>query len=259
MSDVLNHLVTGPVDAPVLVLGASLGTDLHMWDPQIEELGLRWRVVALDTRGHGGSHLPTAGATTVDVLADDVLALLDHLGVDTFSYCGISLGGAVGQLLAARVPERLRALVLCCTSARFVEGAEAWHDRAARVRREGMAWLVEPSRERWFSAGFARREPDETGRVLRMLLDTDPEGYAGCCDALAAFDGRPLLPRITAPTLVVAGELDEPTPVAMAEELVAGIEDAELVVVPGAAHLVSVERPDVVNAAVTDHLERSLR
>lgn len=256
----LHHVVTGPPDAAAVVLGSSLGTDLHMWDPQVETLGNRWKVVAFDTRGHGGS---ASGAragepVTVDDLADDVLALVDGLGLDMFAYCGLSLGGAIGQVLAARVPDRVRALVLCCTSARFCDGADAWRERAARVRTEGMAWLVEPSRERWFTPGFSERDPAEADRLLAMLARTPPQGYAACCDALAVFDGRPLLPQITAPTLVVAGEHDPATPVAMAVELAAGIKDADLLVVPGAPHLASVERPGEVTAAIAAHLERSL-
>lgn len=256
----LHHVVTGPADAPAVLLGSSLGTDLHMWDPQVDVLSRRWKIVAFDTRGHGGSPSgPGAGEpTSVDDLADDVLALADRLGLDTFAYCGLSLGGAIGQVLAARVPDRVRALVLCCTSARFCEGAGAWHERAARVRAEGMSWLVEPSRERWFTPGFSERQPTEADRLLSMLARTPSEGYAACCDALAAFDGRPLLSQITAPTLVVAGEHDPSTPVAMAEELAAGIKDADLLVVPHAAHLASAERPDEVTAAIAVHLERSL-
>ena len=257
MSVELHHLDTGPVDAPVVVLGSSLGTDLHMWDPQVQALRRRWRVVAFDARGHGGSPR-SDDTTTVDGLADDVLALLDGLGVDGFAYCGLSLGGAIGQILAAKVPERVRALVLCCTSARFCEGAEAWRERAARVRSEGMDWLVEASRERWFAPGFGEREPAEANRLLSMLPATSPGGYAACCDALAAFDGRPLLAQITAPTLVIAGEDDPATPVAMAEEIASGIKDAELLVVHGAAHLASAERPDEVTEAIAAHLERNL-
>ena len=257
MSVALHHVLAGPEDAPVVVLGSSLGTDLHMWDAQIQSLSTRWRVLAFDTRGHGRS--PDAeGPTTVDLLTDDVLALLDRLGIGAFAYCGLSLGGAIGQVLAARVPDRVRALVLCCTSARFCDAAEAWHERAARVRSEGMAWLVEASRERWFTAGFTERAPGEASRLLSMLTATSAEGYAVCCDALAAFDGRPLLPRVTAPTLVVAGEHDPATPVEMAEELASSIKHADLVVVPGAAHLASAERPDEVTAAIAAHLERNL-
>ncbi|HLN77542.1 MAG TPA: 3-oxoadipate enol-lactonase [Nocardioidaceae bacterium] len=257
MSVALHHVVTGIEDAPVVVLGSSLGTDLHMWDPQTRALSRRWRVVAFDARGHGGSPC-SDGPTTLDALAEDVLALLDHLGVGSFAYCGLSLGGAIGQVLAARVPDRVRALVLCCTSARFCEGAEAWRERAARVRSEGMDWLVAPSRERWFAPGFSERQPAEADRLLSMLPATSPQGYAACCDALAAFDGRPLLPQITAPTLVVAGVDDPATPVEMAEELASGIKDAELLVVPGASHLASAERPDEVTEAIAAHLDRNL-
>ncbi len=254
----LNHQIRGPERAPAVFLGASLGTTLDMWEPQINALGERWRVIAFDTRGHGGS--PGAdGSTSVEDLADDVLALADSLNIETFGYCGLSLGGAIGQVLAACHAERVRALVLCCTSARFGEGADAWRERAAQVRAEGTGFLVEQSVGRWFTDGFPAREPDTTKRLLDMVAGTSPAGYAACCDALSRFDGRPLLSQIVAPTLVMAGADDPATPVAMSEELASGIKDAELSVVPHASHLASVEQPTAVTDAIAKHLERHLR
>lgn len=258
MTVALHHESRGPAGAPAVLFGASLGTTSHMWDPQVDALSGRWRTIAFDTRGHGGSPLGDGPATVPD-LAGDVLALADSLGIDAFGYCGLSLGGAIGQVLAARHPDRVRALVLCCTSARFADGADAWRERATRVRAEGMEWLVEPSTGRWFTAGFPARQPGVVEGALAMLRETPPEGYAVGCEALAGFDGRPLLGDISAPTLVVAGAEDPATPVGMSEELAAGIKDAELTVVPRAAHLAGVERPDVVTDAIARHLERHLR
>jgi 3-oxoadipate enol-lactonase len=254
----LGFEASGPTDAPPVLLGSSVGTTHHMWDRQVDVLAERWRVVAFDTRGHGGSPV-TDGPLTVPDLAGDVLALADSLGLSTFGYCGLSLGGAIGQVLAARHPDRVRALVLCCTSARFADGADSWLERAARVRSEGMEWLVEPSTARWFTDGFPGREPDEAARLLDMLRQMSPDGYAAACEALATFDGRPLLGDIAAPTLVVAGEEDPATPVQMSEEIAAGVAGAELTVVRHASHLAAVERPDVVTDAIARHLERHLR
>lgn len=251
----LHHRVDGEADAPVVVLGPSLGTDLGMWDAQMGALTKGHRVVRFDLRGHGGSPAPP-GPYSVAGLAADVLDTLDEIGVGTFAYCGVSLGGAIGQHLAAERPERLRALVLCCTAARFAD-ARSWHERAARVREEGTGWLVGPSRERWFTDAFISDEPTETERLLTMLRRTSATGYAGCCDALAEFDGRPLLGAVAAPTLVVAGEDDPATPPASSAELAEGIRGAELLVVPAAAHLATVERADVVTPAIVDHLERT--
>jgi 3-oxoadipate enol-lactonase len=257
MSVALHHEITGPSQAPVLLLGGSLGTSLRMWDPQIRRLSRRWRVVTFDLRGHGRS--PTADVPVlVSDLADDVEALADSLRVRSFGYCGLSLGGAIGQMLAANRPERVRALVLCCTSARFGDPA-GWRERARRVRQNGTGWLTEPTRQRWFTPGFLRRERATADRLVAMVRATSIEGYAACCDALAEFDSRPVLHTIRSPTLVIAGADDRATPVAMAQELTAGITAAELAVVPDAAHLATVERSDRVTDMIAAHLERHLR
>jgi 3-oxoadipate enol-lactonase len=251
----LHHRVDGDPTAPAVVLGSSIGTTLAMWDPQVEALAEHWRVIRFDTRGHGGSEVPD-GPYSAEGLAADVLALVDELGVDRFAYGGVSLGGLIGQQLAIDQPDRVRSLVLCCTAARFGE-PDGWHERAARVRTEGTGWLVDFSRDRWFTEQFSARSPEQVERLLSMLRETAPEGYAGCCEALAGFDSRPRLEDIEASTLVVAGEGDPATPPAMAEDLSEGIPDAELLVVPQSAHLASVEQAAVVTPAIVDHLRRT--
>ncbi|XVQ81915.1 3-oxoadipate enol-lactonase [Microbispora siamensis] len=245
-----HHRLDGPPDAPVVVLGPSLGTTLDLWEPQLPVLTRSWRVLRYDLPGHGGS--PAASGftrgLTVDDLAAGVLALLDRHAVETVAYAGVSLGGAVGTTLALLAPDRVASLVLCCTSARFGT-AESWHERAALVRAEGTKPLTEATRRRWFTAGFPDAE-----RYLDMLRDADPEGYAACCEALAVFDVRDRLGDVRAPALVIAGAEDPATPPAHAEVLARGIPEAELLVVPGAAHLATAERPDVVNEAITRHL-----
>jgi 3-oxoadipate enol-lactonase len=250
----LHHRVDGDPTAPAIVLGPSLGTTLEMWDAQVEALTERWRVVRFDTRGHGGSPVPD-GPYDVEGLAGDVLALVDELGIDQFAYCGISLGGAIGQQLALSQPDRIRSLVLCCTGARLAV-PEFWQERAARTRAEGTGWLDESTRERWFTADFRAREPQEVDRLLTMLRETPPEGYAACCDALAAFDARDRMADIKASTLVISGETDPATPPELGADLAAGIADASLVVVP-CAHLANVEQADRVTSAIVEHLERT--
>jgi 3-oxoadipate enol-lactonase len=251
----LHHEIDGDPTAPAVVLGPSLGTGLDMWASQVEALTQRWRVVRFDPRGHGGSPVPV-GPYSVEGLAADVVALVDELGIDQFAYCGLSLGGAIGQQLALTQPDRVRSLVLCCTAARFGE-PEGWHERATRVRAEGTEWLVDTTRERWFTEDFRSREPQQTQRLLAMLRDTPSEGYAGCCDALAEFDTRDALVEIKAPTLVIAGESDPATPPALAEELTEGIEDASLLMLSPAAHLATVERAEPATRAIVEHLERT--
>jgi 3-oxoadipate enol-lactonase len=244
----LAYRFDGPADAPVLVLGPSLGTRLEMWDAQVRVLARSWRVLRYDLRGHGGSPV-LPGPSTVAELAGDVLALLDALGLPEVAYCGISLGGAIGQQLATHQPGRIRTLVLCCTAARFGEPA-AWRERAGLVRAAGPEPLLAASARRWFTPSFAASRPDEVARLLGMLRGTPAEGYASCCDALASFDLRGELARIAVPSHVVAGADDPSTPVRMAEELADGIPHAQLTVIPRAAHLANVERPEAVTAAI---------
>jgi len=255
-----HHRADGPPGAPPLILGPSLGTSLAVWDPQVPALAGRFRVVRWDLPGHGGSAgslLPADGATVAD-LGRLVLNLADALDIDRFAYAGISLGGAVGSWLAVHHPERVASLALICSSARFGEPA-AWHQRAALVRKEGTASLAASAPGRWFTPGHtgaaALVDDQRTAALVEDQRTADPDGYAACCDALAAFDLRADLHRITAPTLVVAGREDRATPPPHARELADSIPDASLVEIPRAAHLAGVEQPERVLAALLDHLQ----
>lgn len=250
----LAHVEDGKPDAPPVLLGSSLGTTTGMWDLLAEELAADHRVIRFDTRGHGGSPVPPGPYTTSE-LAADVVALADRLGIDRFAFVGLSLGGAIGQAIAIEHPHRLTALVLCCTSPKFGDPA-SWRDRAAQVRAEGMGFLAAPTTGRWFTPDFVRDRPEEADRLIGMLTDSPPVGYAACCDALALFDVTSRLGEITAPTRVVSGELDVVCPPAVGGLLAAGIPDADLVVIEGAPHLANVTAPGELNAAVLEHLEK---
>lgn len=252
---VLHHSIEGPRDAPVLVLGHSIGCDLSMWDPQVQALSERFSLLRYDHRGHGGSPVPP-GPYSLEVLGADVLALLDRLELERVHLGGLSLGGMVAMWIAARAPERVERLVLCCTSA-FLAPAETWHERARTVRAEGMGALTPSPVERWLTPAFRAREPAIAARLERTLLATAPEGYAGCCEAIAGMDLRPELPGIAAPTLVVAGADDPSTPPAHGEAIAAAIPDARLVALPDAAHLANVEQPEALTGAVVEHLGAS--
>lgn len=249
----LNYRLDGPPTAPLLVLGSSIGTDLHLWDANVGGLSAEFRVLRFDTRGHGDSPVPP-GPYAIPGLAADVLAAVDDLGADRFAYCGVSIGGAIGQQLALDRPDRLSALVLCCTADRFGD-ADGWHERAARVRAEGTQWLVEASRERWFATPDHR----DAERMLDMLRTTPAEGYAGCCEALADFDTRDRLHEIRTPTRVLAGADDPATPPTTAEALADGIPGADLRVLDRAAHLAPAEQPEAANQAILDHLRKATR
>jgi 3-oxoadipate enol-lactonase len=247
----LDCTVSGPEDAPVLVLGSSLGTTHEMWDPQVASLAQRWRVVAFDHRGHGRSDAPR-GPYTVDELGRDVLDLLDRLGVDRFSYAGLSLGGMLGMWVAASAPARVERLAVLCTSARLGP-PEGWHERARLVRRHGLARVADGVVARWFTPSFASNAPDVVAHHRAMLLASSADGYAACCEAIAAMDLREALPAITAPTLVIAGACDEATPPSHGEEIVSRVTGARLVVVPDAAHLANVEQPAAVTELLAGH------
>ncbi len=246
----LHHRAEGPASAPPLLLGPSLGTSYALWDRVAPELSVTHRVVRWDLPGHGGSAagLLTAGATVGD-LAGLVLALADSLGIRRFAYAGVSLGGAVGLHLAVHHPERLSSLAVICSSAHF-DGAGPWEERAARVRREGLAALAKTADARWFTAGFT---------VPQLVADhrrADPEAYAACCDALASFDLRDRLAEVTVPTLLVAGREDPATPPAHLREIADAVPGAALVEIPGASHLAPAQCPEEVLAALRSHLGR---
>ncbi|RRR66280.1 alpha/beta fold hydrolase, partial [Streptomyces sp. RP5T] len=245
----LQYRFDGPEEAPVLILGPSLGTTWHMWDRQVPELAKQWRVFRFDLPGHGGA--PAYPAGSVGDLTDRLLATLDRFGVQRFGYAGCALGGAVGMELALRHPERLASLALIAASPRFGT-ADEFRQRGVIVRTNGLDPIARTSPERWFTSGFAAAQPAITEWAVQMVRTTDPGCYIAACEALAAFDVRADLAHVGVPTLVLVGSDDQVTGPAEARTLVAGIPDARLAVVPGASHLVPVEQP----AAVTDLLVR---
>ncbi|MER5494063.1 alpha/beta fold hydrolase [Streptomyces sp. NPDC002490] len=245
----LQYRVDGPEEAPVLVLGPSLGTTWHMWDRQVPELSGQLRVLRFDLPGHGGA--PARPAPSVGELSDRLLALLDDLGVQRFGYAGCAYAGAIGIDLALRHPHRVASLALIASSPRFGT-ADEFRQRGVVVRTNGLDPIARSSPERWFTPGFAAAQPAITEWAVQMVRTTDPGCYIAACEALANFDARGALGRIGVPTLVLVGSEDKVTGPAEARTLVAGIPDARLAVVPGASHLAPVEQP----AAVTDLLVR---
>ncbi|KUN21836.1 3-oxoadipate enol-lactonase [Streptomyces antibioticus] len=245
----LQYRLDGPDDAPVLILGPSLGTTWHMWDRQVPELAKQWRVFRFDLPGHGGA--PAYPAGSVGDVTARLLATLDGLGVQRFGYAGCAFGGAVGLELALRHPERIASLALIATSPRFGTPDE-FRQRGVIVRTNGLDPIARTSPDRWFTGGFAAAQPAITDWAVQMVRTTDPGCYIAACEALAAFDVRAELAHVGVPTLVLVGSDDQVTGPAEARTLVAGIPDARLAVVPGASHLVPVEQP----AAVTDLLVR---
>ncbi|WP_030756518.1 MULTISPECIES: 4-carboxymuconolactone decarboxylase [unclassified Streptomyces] len=248
MTPALHHRIDGPADAPVLVLGPSLGTSLSVWDPQVPALARQWRVLRWDLPGHGGSPpgLLPAGSG-IEALGRLVLDLADGLGADAFAYAGISLGGAVGTWLAAHHPGRVTALALVCSSARFGD-PQPWRERAETVRKNGTDSVAANAPARWFTPAFTRYDA-----LVADQRFANAEAYARCCDLLASTDLRADLPGITAPTLVIAGRDDRATPPHHSRALADGIRDSQLIEVPHAAHLANVEQPQAVLGALQAH------
>jgi 3-oxoadipate enol-lactonase len=242
----LRYRLDGAAGAPALVFANSLGTDLHMWHAQVAALGDVLRIVRYDTRGHGGSGVPP-GPATLERLGRDLLALLDHLELGRVQLCGLSLGGLTAQWLAAHHPARVGRLVLSNTAAR-IGSVESWGARIAAVEGGGMEAIADAVLARFFSPAFRAAHPDTVAACGATLRSTAPAGYVACCAALRDADLRPALGAIAAPTLIIAGALDEATPPAQAEEIRAAIPASRLSVLDGVAHLANVEAPGAFSA-----------
>jgi len=238
----LHAEIEGPERAPILMLSNSLGTDLHMWDPQVGPFSGHFRLLRYDRRGHGQSGVPK-GPYSMERLGRDVLAILDGLGIARVNWCGLSMGGMVGQWLGANAPGRIDKLILSNTSAYYADKA-IWDGRIKLVRDQGLGRIVDATMERWFTADFRARAPQAVAKVREMFLATDIEGYIGCGEAIRDMDHRPLLPKISAPTLVIAGRYDQGTPLQANQYISDHIPGAKIAVLE-AAHLSNVELPDV--------------
>jgi 3-oxoadipate enol-lactonase len=252
----VNYEAGGRSDLPPLVLGGSLGTTMAMWDPQWSALAGAARLIRFDHRGHGGSPVPPGPYEMAD-LGRDVLALLDRLELERASYCGLSIGGMVGQWLAVNAPERIDRLVLLCT-APHLPPASAWHERARAVLEAGSAEIVaEAVIGRWFTAPWAEAHPELVARHRATIVATPAAGYAACCEAIAGYDVRSGLPAVTAPTLVVAGAQDPSIPPEHGRAIADAVPGARFELLDPAAHLASVERADDVTALIAEHLSET--
>ena len=252
----------GPDDAPVLILGNPIGTNRDVWSHQLPILSRSFRVLRYEPRGHGvpGAQSPAPpGPYTIADLGNDVLALADARGIDRFAYAGVSLGGMTGIWLAANAPERIASLAVCCAALTPLPSPQAWHDRAALVRQHGMAPLAEMVVPRWFTPAFMAREPKAVQTVVDMLTATVPEGYAGCAEAIAALDLRPLLGAVRAPTLVLSGAEDIAAPPAVGAYTARAIPGARLTVIQAASHFAHYERPGPVTNALLTHFTTKIK
>jgi len=262
MSEVqLAASMEGPESAPTVVMANPIGTTRAIWDAQARVLRENFRLLRFELRGHGEPGTRSGappGPYSIAELGTDVLGLMRDYRIGTAACCGISIGGMIGLWLAANAPERISSLVVCCTAITPMPSRQAWLDRVALVRSGGMAAITEMIPPRWFTQDFIARQPAAVGVVMDMLLGTDPQGYAGCGEAIADMDLRPALASITAPTLVIAGADDPAAPPWQGAMTALGISDSRLTVIRGTSHLAPYQTPGPVTGAILAHLRSTV-
>jgi len=250
----INYEIHGKEGAPWLVLSHSLACSVRMWDPQIEALKDRYRILAYDTRGHGGSEAPR-GPYTLELLADDLFALLKEKKIATTHYCGLSMGGMIGQTFALKYPGMFQTLTLADTTSKYpAEAWPLWQERIKTAEAKGMEPLAQATLERWFTEPFRKSDAAAVEKVRKLILATPVAGYAGCCHAIPKINLTARLKDIRCPILVIVGADDPGTPVAMAQEIHANAPGSKLVVLPQAAHLANLEQPAGFTRALEDFL-----
>lgn len=250
----VNYELHGKEGAPWLVLGHSLACSVRMWDPQIAALKDGYRILAYDTRGHGGSEAP-GGPYTLEMLADDLRALLKSLGISKAHFCGLSMGGMIGQTFALKYPGVFQTLTLADTTSRYpAEAWPLWQERIRTANERGMEPLAQPTLERWFTGPFRGKNAEAVERIRKLIVATPVAGYVGCCHAIPKINLTARLKEIQCKILVVVGEQDPGTPPAMAREIRDNAPGSRLVVLPRAAHLANLEQPEGFSRALREFL-----
>jgi 3-oxoadipate enol-lactonase len=248
----INYETFGDSTKPAIIFSNSLGTKFSMWQPQINFFKKAYFIVCYDTRGHGASTAPK-GPYSIEQLGTDVINLLDHLDIAKSSFCGISMGGITGQWLAIHHPERFNRVVVCNTAAKIGQ-EQAWNERAALVREQGLKPIAETAASRWFTEPFIRSNTAIVESLSNDLSAGSPEGYASCCEALAKADVREqLLKNITVPMLVVAGQKDPVTTVADAQYIINNVRSSSLFEI-NASHISNIEQPEAFNTILDTFL-----
>jgi 3-oxoadipate enol-lactonase len=250
-----NYELSGKKKTSMVILSHSLGCSLSMWDPQMDALIPYFQVLRYDIRGHGRSDAPP-GPYTPELLAKDVIALLDVLAIDKVHWVGLSMGGMIGQAVALNHPDRLKSLVLCDTTAVIPPEAQPlWQERINAVREKGIESQLEPTMERYFTPSFLKSNPPILGAIRKQFQATPVEGYLGCVEAIRRLNFLDRLSKIKIPTLIMVGEHDPGTPVSASQAIHEKISDSKLVIVPSARHLPNVEQPDAFNTNLLTFLK----
>jgi 3-oxoadipate enol-lactonase len=248
-----HYQLDGPTGAPVVVFSNSLGTKLAMWDAQLPALAQKLRVLRYDSRGHGQSDV-TPGPYTIEALGRDVVGLLDALQIPTAHYCGLSVGGLIGQWLGINASKRFKSLTLCNTAAR-IGTIDGWNTRIAAIKDGGLTLSANGVVSRWFTEDFAKSAPTQVEAARQMLLHSPPEGYVATCAAIRGEDLREAISRISLPTLVISGAHDAATTPADGRFIAGKIPGAQYVEL-NAAHLSNIEAAEPFTAALLKFLEQ---
>jgi 3-oxoadipate enol-lactonase len=250
----INFEIDGPDNAPWLVLSNSLLTNLSMWDDQVAALKSSYRILRYDQRGHGGTQV-TRGAYSFDLLVNDIVALLDMLGIGRAHFCGLSMGGMTALFLAQRHPNRFDRIIACdCGPASTPASAQQWKERIEIAAKDGIEALVEPTIGRWFPPDFVAGKPPVLDKVRQMIRSTPIAGFSGCAQALSDYDLRPGLAGIDRRTLLIVGTKD--ATLAGMRQIKEAVPGATLVELEGAGHISNVEQPAAFTGAVRDFLSR---
>jgi 3-oxoadipate enol-lactonase len=249
----INYQIDGPEGAPWLIFSNSLLTDLTMWDDQVAALKNSFRILRYDQRGHGGTQV-TEGAYTFDLLAADVIALMDALGIKRAHFAGISMGGMTALMLAEKYRDRFdRIIPADCGPASTPAGAQQWQERIDLAKEKGMAGLADVTIPRWFPPEFVATKAPVLDKVRAMIEATPFAGFAGCAAALSDYDLRPGLPGIANPTLLIVGTKDATVPgIKAINQAVPGSKVVEL---EGAGHLSNLEQPEKFSQSIRDFIK----
>lgn len=246
------YRIDGPENAPIVMLSNSLMSNHTMWDPQMDALTETYRVLRYDTRGHGGTDT-TPGPYSIQLLAEDAIALLDALNIDKVHFTGLSMGGMIAQYVGAHYPERVLSLILCDTASEMPT-LDMWNERIAKAENHGIASLLDGTLQRWFTQTFRDNDTASIEKVAEMIRTTDANGYIGCANAVRDMSQTSILSKIKAPTIIITGEEDPACTVEQAKVLEANIDGAQLVILKDAAHLANIEKTAEFNQAMLEFL-----
>ena len=254
----LAYSLSGDQSRPVVVLSHSLATSMEIWGYQLPMLTHRFRVLLYDLRGHGASEMP-GDSCTLQELASDVAALLDHLEIPSAAFVGLSIGGMIGQVFALQFPDKLSSLVLCSTGSQAGDQMKLTiDDRISKVGEDGLRSQLQATLGRWFTSRFVEERPGTMAWVSDLILSTSPEGYIGCSRAIQSLNTIDALPAIRAKTLLIPGEHDSGFPESISRAIQQKIAGSELILLRNAAHLGNVEQAHSFNEILIDFMTRTL-